>query len=67
MIPYVLNCAFSDEERGHIAVSFDEVEKESCIKFKPATTADPDWVEIVKDEPGCFATLVILTNQNTAF
>ena len=57
VIPYVLSCSFSEDDRGHIAISFDEIEKASCIKFKPATTADPDWVEIVKDQSGCFADL----------
>ena len=43
-----------------IAVSFDAIEKASCIKFRPATTADKDWVEIDSTQSGCFADLGFL-------
>ena len=38
-------------------MSIDEIEKASCVKFRPATVADKDWVEIDNKETGCFAIL----------
>ena len=54
-VPYTLSCTFDESDRGHIAYSFDEIEKSSCVRFRPATTDDLDWVHIKSDERGCFA------------
>ena len=38
-------------------MAIDEIEKASCIKFRPANVEDKDWIDIVDTEEGCFADL----------
>ena len=33
----------------------DTLEKAACVKFRPATVVDKDWIHIDFKEPGCFA------------
>ena len=45
-LPYIIvtlfSCDFTDAERGAIALGFNDIEKVSCAKFRPATTADKE-------------------------
>ena len=52
-----LSCDFTDDERGAIALGLHDIEAVSCARFRPATTADTDWVLIDNKESGCFAHL----------
>ena len=52
-----LSCDFTAAERGAIALGFNDIEAVSCARFRPATTADTDWVVIDNKESGCFAHL----------
>ena len=51
------SCDFDEVERGAIALGLNDIEVVSCAKFRPATTADKDWVVIDHQESGCSATL----------
>ena len=53
------SCEFNEEERGSIAIGLRDIEDASgnCAKFRPATTADKDWVAIDHKESGCSATV----------
>ena len=51
------SCEFNEEERGSIAIGLRDIEDASgnCAKFRPATTADKDWVAIDHKKSGCSA------------
>ena len=53
------SCEFNEEERGSIAIGLRDIEDASgnCAKFRPATTADKDWVAIDHKKSGCSASL----------
>ena len=51
------SCEFDEKERGSIAIGLKDIEDTSCAKFRPATTADKDWVAIDHKTSGCSATV----------
>ena len=53
-IPYDLGCDYTEYQRGLVAYAFQEVESSSCIKFRPATEDDLDWVGFTKEYDGCY-------------
>ena len=54
VVPYILSCSFDEDDRGVIALAFDNIEQNSCVRFRYATVEDTDYVTINSSDSGCF-------------
>ena len=54
VVPYILSCSYDEKDRGVIATAIDNIEKNSCVRFRGATVEDKDYVTINNTETGCF-------------
>ena len=54
---FFFSCNYDSRDRGFIAISIKDIEDNSCVKFRPATVNDRDWIEINDTDDRCAATL----------
>jgi hypothetical protein len=54
VVPYILSCSFDEDDRGVIALAFDNIEQNSCVRFRYATVEDKDYVNINSSDSGCY-------------
>merc|ERR1740128_345641 len=56
VVPYLIENSFDTAQRAVIASGIANVEDNTCITFRAATSSDEDWVEIFSTGvTGCFA------------
>ena len=53
-IPYVISASFNRRQRGVIYEAMREFDLESCVRWRPRTYGDRDYVHILKDN-GCYS------------
>lgn len=53
-IPYVISRSFSRRQRGVIYAAIAQFEARSCVRWKPRTEKDADYVHILRDD-GCYS------------
>ena len=57
VVPYTLDSAFNEEFRTLIAAAITAIQDTTCIRWRPKTEDDQDWVNIyTTGVSGCFAT-----------
>ena len=57
-LPYeITGASFSSADIDNIMASMAHIEARSCIRFRPKTDSDSNWVDINHNSTGCFATL----------
>ncbi|KAB0791561.1 hypothetical protein PPYR_03361 [Photinus pyralis] len=57
VIPYEIVGLFSSRERELIARAMGEYHKHTCIRFRPKTNFDADWVTITSTSSGCWSSV----------
>ena len=53
-IPYVISSSYSGKQRSVIYGAMTEFERKSCVKWRPRSLQDRDYVHILPDE-GCYS------------
>ena len=53
-VPYVISNRFSSHERSIIKLAVEDIARVSCVKWRPKSNYDKDYVHILKDA-GCYS------------
>lgn len=56
IIPYVISSNLADPTRRSIRLAYRRLQNKTCLRFKPRTTTDKDYISFV-DENGCFSSV----------
>ncbi|XP_054258891.1 zinc metalloproteinase nas-13-like [Macrosteles quadrilineatus] len=54
-VPYYISSDFDEDEKSVIRGAMDEYHEKSCIRFRPYTKSDSNYVVIRGDAPGCWS------------
>lgn len=56
VIPYyIIEDDFADDEKDTILAAMNVFNKNTCVKFRPYTDDDPDFITIQSKDPGCYS------------
>ncbi|XP_076231132.1 zinc metalloproteinase nas-1 [Calliopsis andreniformis] len=57
VVPYMLSPYFNSEQRKIIFDAMDDYHKHTCIKFKPYTGEESDYIRITAGNSGCWSSV----------
>ncbi|XP_076288436.1 zinc metalloproteinase nas-4 isoform X2 [Lasioglossum baleicum] len=57
VVPYMLSPYFNEKQRNLILDAMNDYHKYTCIKFKPYTGEESDYVRITAGETGCWSSV----------
>lgn len=57
VIPYMISPYFNKEQRALIQEAMDDYHKDTCIRFKPYTGEESDYIRITAGNTGCWSSV----------